>query len=78
MLFDLIIQIHYMQDIQQLTFVFVQTFYLYIEDRSWIYFYTVVLFDVSCKTLFVLELDRHEFFQSLFVIQPFLQSAHLG
>ena len=37
-----------------------------------------MLFDVSCKTLFVLELDRHEFFQSLFVIQPFLQSAHLG
>ena len=55
-----------------------QTFYLYVEDRSWIYFYTVVFFDVSCKTFFVLELDRHEFFQSLFVIQPFLQSAHLG
>ena len=32
MLFDLVIQIHYMQDIKQLTFVFVQTFYLYIED----------------------------------------------
>ena len=75
---DLVVQIDNMQDIQELTFVLVKSLNLYIEDGVRVYFYAIVLEDVFSQTLFVLELDRHEFFQGLFVIQPFFQSAHLG
>ena len=76
MLFDLIVQIHNMHNIQQLTFVFVETFYLYVKDRSWIYFDSVVLQNIFCQTLFVLILNIHEFLTSLRIIGQRLQSTH--
>ena len=43
MLLQFVIQVHYMQNIEQLSLVLMQTLYLYIEDGSGIYFDTVVL-----------------------------------
>ena len=43
MLLQFVIQVHYMQNIKQLSLVLMQTLYLYIEDGSGIYFDTVVL-----------------------------------
>ena len=45
----LIVQIDYMQDVQELTFVLVKSLNLYIEDGVRVYFYAVVLEDVSNK-----------------------------
>ena len=74
MLFDLVIQIHYMQNVHQLTFVLMQTFYLYIKDRARIYFDTIVLLDVFCQTQFVLIFNLHEFllcFQIIYIYSKF-------
>ena len=49
-----------MQNVEQLTFVFMQTFYLHIKDRTWIYFDTIMLFDIFCKTQFILVFDIYE------------------
>ena len=43
MLLQFVIQVHYMQNIEQLSLVLMQTLYLHIEDGSGIYFDTVVL-----------------------------------
>ena len=43
MILDLVVKVHYMQDVHQLTLVLMETFYLYIEDGSRIYFDAVVL-----------------------------------
>ena len=65
---DLVVQIDNMQDVQELTFVLVKSLNLYIEDGVRVYFYAVVLEDVFCKTLFVLELDVHEFLECFVII----------
>ena len=53
MFLNLVIQIDYMQDVQKLTFVLMKSLNLYIEDRTWIYLYSVVLQDIFCQTNFV-------------------------
>ena len=68
MILDLVVQIHNMQNVQQLTLILMQTLYLYIEDGSRINIDSVVLLDVFCKTQLVLILDVHEFLLSLLVI----------
>ena len=68
MFFDLVVQIHNMQNVHQLTFVFMETFYLYIKDRIRIYFNTIVLQNVFCKTYFILVFDIHEFLLCFLII----------
>ena len=67
MLFQLIIQIHYMQNIKQLTFVLMKALYLYIKDGIWIHFNAVVLLDIICQTNFILIFDIHKLFQSTLI-----------
>ncbi|SCH33629.1 Uncharacterised protein [uncultured Clostridium sp.] len=78
MLFDLIIQIHHMQDVQQLTLVLMQSLNLYIEDGARVYGDTVVLLDVFRQTHLVLILDVHEFLLRLLVVCVDFQLADLG
>ena len=56
-LFQTVIQIHDMKNVHKLAFVLMQTFYLYIKDRTRIYFNSVVFFDIRCKTQLVLIFD---------------------
>ena len=76
MLLDLVIQIHNMEDVHKLTFIFMQTLHLHVKDRPWIYFNTVMLLDVCCQTLFILILNLHKFLKRLFVIRILLKSGH--
>ena len=68
MILDLVVQIHHMQNVHQLTLVLMETFYLYIEDGSRIYIDAVVLFDVFCQTNLVLILDVHKFLLRLRIV----------
>ena len=77
MLLDLIIQIHDMQDIQKLAFIFMQTFYLHIEDRTGIHVDSVVLFNIFCKADFVLVFDFHELASCVFIIHIWFQFCDL-
>jgi hypothetical protein len=52
MLFDLVIEIHNMKDIQQLTFVLMKTFHLHIKDGIRIYINSIVLFDILQGALY--------------------------
>ena len=54
-----------------------QTLYLYIENRIWIYIDTIVLFDIFCKTHFVLMLDFHKLFLCLWILCQRNQSGNL-
>ena len=49
-----------MENIHQLALVLMETLYLHIEDRSWIYVNAVVLLDVLCKTDLILVLGLPE------------------
>ena len=77
MFLNLVIQINYMKDVQKLTFVLMKSLNLNIKDRTWIYFYSVVLKDVFCQTNFVLIFDIHEFLLCFFIIHINLQLADL-
>ena len=57
MVFNLIVQIHYMKNIQKLAFIFMETLYLYIEYGSRINLDTVIVSDILCQPQFVLVLD---------------------
>ena len=61
-----------MKDVHQLPLILMETFYLYIEDRIWIYIDTVVLLDVFGQTHLVLVLDLPEFLLCFLIIHPFL------
>ena len=60
MILDLVVKVHYMQNVHQLTFVLMETFYLYIEDGSRIYFDAIVLSDIFCQANLILILDVHK------------------
>src|SRR5699024_9306493 len=66
-----------MQDIQELTFIFMQTFYLYVEDRARIHIDSVVLLDVFCKADFVLVFDLHEFASCFLIIRVQFELCNL-
>ena len=65
---DLVVQIDNMQDVQELAFVLVKSLNLYIKDGVWVYFYAIVLEDVFSQTLFVPELNVHEFLECFLII----------
>ena len=46
-----------------------QSLNLYIENRTWVYFHSVVLLDVLCQTQLVLVLDLHELLQCFLIIR---------
>ena len=68
MFFDLVIQIHYMKNIHQLTFVLVKSLYLYVENRIGIYFDSIVLQNIFCQTHLILIFNVHELLLSSLVI----------
>ena len=41
---------------------------LYVEDRTWIYFDTIVFLNIFCQTHFVLVFDIHEFLLCLWIV----------
>ena len=77
MILDLIVEIHHVQNIQQLTLVLMQTLYLHVEDGARIYIDTIVLLNIFCKTLLVLILDIHELLKSLLVVRIDFQLGNL-
>ena len=81
MCLDLVVQIHNVQNIHQLTFVLMQSLNLNIEDGVRIDFNSVMLLDVFCQTYFVLIFDIHELLQSFLVIRvnfQFCQFRQIG
>ena len=78
MLLDLVVQIHHMQDVQQLALVLMETLYLHVEDGARIYGDSVVLQDVFRQTHLVLVLDIHELLLGLLVVRVNLQLRDLG
>ena len=54
MLFNLIVQIHHMQNVQKLALVLMETFYLHIKNGTGIYLNAVMLADILCQTQFIL------------------------
>ena len=78
MLLDLVVQIHDMQDIQELTFVLMQTLHLHVEDRARVNVNSVVLLDIFCKTYFVLILDLHELASCALILHIRFQFRDLG
>ena len=77
MLFDLVIQIHHMQDVHQLTLVLMQTFDLYIKNGTRIHIDSVMLTDVLSQTKLVQILDLHELLLCLFIIRIDCQFFHM-
>ena len=69
MLLDLIVQIHYMKDIEKLSLILMQSLNLYIEDGVRVYVNTVVLLDILGQTYLVLVLDSHKAFSVLLVVR---------
>ena len=62
----------------KLTFVLMKSLNLDIEDRVRVNLNTIVLQDIFCKTLFVLELDGHELLKSLLIVCVNLKLGKLG
>ena len=67
-----------MQYIQELAFIFVETFYLHVKDRTRINVDAIVLFDVFCETYFILVFDLHEFTSRVFIFHVWFQLCDLG
>ena len=67
-----------MQDVKKLTFVLMKSLNLDIEDRVRVNLNTIVLQDIFCKTLFVLELDGHELLKSLLIVCVNFKLGKLG
>ena len=59
---DLIIEIHHMKNVHELSLVLVQSLDLHVKDGIRVYGHIVVLFDIFCQTHLVLALDLHELF----------------
>ena len=78
MLLQIVIQVHHVQDVEQLALVLMQTLYLHIEDGSRIHIDAVVLLDILCQTHLVLILDVHKFLLCFLVIRIHSQLLDLG
>ena len=57
-----------MQDVHQLSLIFMETLYLHIEDGPGIHVDAVVLLDVFCQADLVLILDVHELSLALLIV----------
>lgn len=67
-----------MENIHQLALVLMETLYLHIEDRSWIYVNAVVLLDVLCKTDLILVLDLHKLLLAFLVLCTGKKLCNMG
>ena len=67
-----------MKDIEKLSLILMKSLNLYIENGVRINFNTIVLQDIFCKTLFVLEFNVHKLLKSLLIVSIYLQLADLG
>ncbi len=74
MILQFIVQIHHVQNIQQLSLVLMQPLHLYVENGAGIYFNTIVLQNIFCQTDLVLILDIHELLLCFLVVRIYLQS----
>ena len=66
-----------MKEVQVLALVFVQALDLHVEHRRWIDFDATLGLDISCKTLLVGELHRHELLAEFSIIGVFIDFAEL-
>ena len=73
MFLELIVQIHDMKDVHELTLILVQALNLYIKYRSGIDLDTVMLENVLGQSYLVLVLDVHELMLRLLVVRIYLQ-----
>ena len=78
MVFDLVVQIHDMEDVQELAFVLMKPLYLYIKNGPRVNINAVMLFDVFCKTQLVLVFNIHELLLCLRVVCVYLHLSNLG
>ena len=67
-----------MKNIEKLTFIFMQSLYLNVENRTGVYFDSVMLADIFRQTNLVLVLDIHKFLLGLLVVRINLQPVNLG
>ena len=68
---------HHMQDVKQLTLIFMQSLNLYIKDGTGIHLNAVVLQNIFRKTYLVLVLNIHKFLLCLLIIRIYLQFVDL-
>ena len=74
-IYNTVIQYENMQRIQHLTFVFMQTFGLYVKDKRRIYDRTLSFFQHGSKTFFIMILDFREFLSESSVVGIWFQFA---
>lgn len=68
-----VIQIHNVQDIQKLAFVFMQALNLNVKNAFWIKEIILFVLEVICKSLFVSLFNSNEFFKRSIVINIFFK-----
>ncbi|GFI29800.1 hypothetical protein IMSAGC013_01187 [Lachnospiraceae bacterium] len=81
MLFNLIVQIHHMQNVQKLALVLMETFYLHIKNGTGIYLNAVMLADILCQTQFILVFNIHKFLLRFLIVcidRQFFQMGQVG
>ena len=61
-----------------LSLILMKSLNLYVKNGVRINFNTIVLKNVFCKTLFILEFNVHKFLKSLLIISVYLQLSNLG
>ena len=76
--FQSIIQIHNVEDVQQLALILMKTLHLYVKNRTGIHFHTVMLQNVIGKAHFILILDIHELLLRYFILGIDLKAADFG
>ncbi len=67
-----------MEDIHQLTLIFMETLYLYIKDGAGIHINAVILLDVFCQAELVLVLNVHKLLLAFLVGSVNLQLLDMG
>ena len=71
MFFQLIIQIHNVQNIEKLTLILVKTLHLHVKNRARIHLNAVVFFDIFCETHLVAVFDIHKFLLRLLIVRVY-------
>ena len=72
MLFDLVVQVHDMQDVEELSLILVETFYLHVENGARVNIDAVVFLDIFRQAYFVLVLDLHELTPCVLIVYIWL------
>ena len=66
---ELVIQVHHMEDVQQLALVLMQALHLHVKNGARVYFNAVVLTDILCQAQLILIFDVHELLLCLLILR---------